>query len=127
MPSTDLPATVVTFVADHLASVHELNVLATLSEASDRWLTVQTTAERTGMRGSLARKALDRLVSRNLLDIRVSDDVRYQYRPGTPELVTGAAALVDAYKRNPLAVLQLVTYTSRGSASDFADAFRIRP
>ena len=41
--------------------------------------------------------ALERFAALNLMDIRVSGDVRYQFRPGTEELRYAARATVGAY------------------------------
>ena len=62
------------------------------------------------------RTLLDRLCSQNLLDIRVTDDVRYRYRPGTGDLAAAADALLAAYRRDPLAVARLVTDRPHGVA-----------
>ena len=62
----------------------------------------------------------------NLLDIRITGDIRYQYRPGTPELRESAEACVAAFRTRPLDLVQLVTGPSATSVRDFADAFRLR-
>jgi hypothetical protein len=51
-----------------------------------------------------ARRVLDSFASRNLLDIRISDAVRYRLRPGTRELQAGVAAVAEAFRRSPGAV-----------------------
>ena len=48
-----------------------------------------------------ARRVLEAFASRNLLDIRISDDVRYRLRPGTPELAHGLGLLIETYRRSP--------------------------
>ena len=88
-------------------------------------------AERRGSRfrncgESHERRALDYFGAHNLLDIRITGDVRYQYRPGTPELRDSAAACVAAFRTRPLDLAQLVTGPSTTSVREFADAFRLR-
>ena len=55
-----------------------------------------------------ARTALDRLTRSNLLDIRITGDVRYRFRPVTSELESQALALVDAYRRNPMQATEAI-------------------
>jgi len=72
-----------------------------------------------------ARAALEHLAARNLLDIRIGRDLRYQFRPGTLELREAARAAAEAYRRHPIDLARLVS-PERRSITDFADAFRIR-
>jgi len=51
-----------------------------------------------------ARQVLEAFASRNLLDIRISDDVRYRLRAGTPELARGLGLLIETYRRSPTLV-----------------------
>ena len=68
---------------------------------------------------------MDHLAAHNLLDIRITADVRYRFRPGTEDLQTAAREFADQYRTRPLPLLELVSGTRR-SIRDFADAFRIR-
>jgi hypothetical protein len=76
----------------------------------------------------LARATLERFAQQNLLDIRISDDVRYRFQPGTDQLETAASAFAAAYRRDPALVVQYVAESAAETDSlrDFADAFRIR-
>ena len=118
---------VLTFVADHIRSLEELQLLLAVVQMPDRWWDATSAARELGIATPAARRALDALAGRNLLDIRITADVRYQFRPGTDALRTGAIATEDAYRTNPLGVVQLVAQTGKRGLRDFADAFRIRP
>jgi hypothetical protein len=122
----DVSPLVLAFVADHLRSVDELQLLLTCMHSGDRWWDAGMAARELGVSENAARRALDHLASRNLFDLRVTGDVRYQYRPGTPELAAAAQALSDAYRLNPVAIINRVAAAPRRSIRDFADAFRIR-
>lgn len=115
------------FVESHLASVDELDVLMTLTESSSRWWDANTISRERGIPTTVSRKILDHLAARSLLDIRITDEVRYQFRPATSELASAVAGLVNEYRCHPAAVVRAVAVqsASRG-ARDFADAFRIR-
>jgi hypothetical protein len=120
------PSRVRTFVADHIEKPEDLQLLLLLVESGDRWWDAGGAAS--ALRAPLrqARQALDRLARQNLLDIRITGDVRYQFRPGTSELRDDAIACCEAYRANPLAVMTDITGSARRTIRDFADAFRIR-
>jgi hypothetical protein len=124
--SYTLPPDVVDFARAHLRSVADLQILLTCIDTRERWWDVKAISHQVGLAVREARVTLDHFVSANLLDIRVTDDVRYRFRPGTPEAETAALAFASAYKAHPVAVLGLIGSTARGNLRDFADAFRIR-
>ena len=95
------PQALTHFAADHLASPDDLKVLALCVEGRDRWHDAAAIAKTLRISRGAARAALDHLARKNLLDIRITGDVRYRFRPGRSELESQALALVDAYRRNP--------------------------
>ena len=114
------------FVARHLRSLEDLQVLMTCIEGRDRWWDAAAVARELGISATAARHALDHLARGNLLDIRITGDVRYQFNPGTAELHGAALAFATAYRANPVPLVQIVAGSARRSVRDFADAFRIR-
>ena len=125
MSSDQLPKDVFEFLSEYVGALDELALLLTLMASTSRWWDAKAAGREIGVSEGRARVILDRFASGNLLDIRVSDDVRYQFKPGTADLVARAAATLTAYRERPAAVLRWVA--SRGSIADFADAFRWRP
>ena len=119
------PPEVVEFAALHIASLEDLHVLLSCLEARERWWDAAGMARLLGISVSAARRSLDRLARGNLLDIRIRDDIRYQFKPGTAAIEAAAVACRTAYRADPIAMVQLVTGSYR-SVRDFADAFRIR-
>lgn len=124
--SSTLPSEVVTFAAEYLASRDELYVLVLLVRHDEQWWDATTLAERCGLGVLPTRHILDRFVARNLLDVRITDDVRYRFSPGRAGLREATEAFVEAYQRSPALVMQLLLPSRRRSMEDFADAFRIR-
>ena len=122
----DVPPLVLAFVADHLTSVDELQLLLTCMQSGDRWWDARSAARELGVSETAARRALDRLAAHNLFDLKVTGDVRYQVRPGTAELAAAAQALLEAYRRNPVGIINGLASSPRRRLRDFADAFRIR-
>ena len=117
---------VVDFLAHRIASVDQLEILVLLIEASTRWFDATTTSHQLGVSPERARSALDALVAHNLLDIRISDDIRYQFSPGRPDLEHAALATAEAYRRRPAPVIQEVARGASQGLRDFAVAFRFR-
>ena len=125
MPTEFAPA-VTAFVTHHVRTLAELHLLMAIVQSGDRWWDATSAAREAGLTLQDARRALDYFGAHNLLDIRITGDVRYQYRPGTPELRDGAEACVAAFRTRPLDLAQLVSGPSPISVRDFADAFRLR-
>jgi DNA-binding IclR family transcriptional regulator len=123
---TALPPEVASFAIGCCASLDDLQVLLVCLDTRDRWWDAAGMARQLGIGTSAARRALDHLARGNLLDIRITGDVRYQFKPGTPELESVALACAAAYRANPIAIVQLIADSSRRQVRDFADAFRIR-
>jgi hypothetical protein len=120
------PEHVISFVTTHLRTVEELHLLVAMSGAPDRWFDGDSVARELGIGTQAARAALEHLASRNLLEIRVTGDVRYQFNPGTPEMRNAAIACVEAYYRDPVTMWRHVSeHLTRRGIRDFADAFRI--
>jgi hypothetical protein len=126
MSSQRLPISVQVFVAEHIRNVEELQLLIAIIQSGDRWWDSPAAARELGISTTAARRALDHLAARNLLDIRITGDVRYQFCPGTEELRAAAHATDEAYRVNPLAVARLTAGAARRGIRDFADAFRLR-
>jgi hypothetical protein len=115
------------FITAHLRTVDDLHLLVAMAGAQDRWFDADGVAHELGITPRRARAALERFASQNLLEIRVTGDVRYQFHPGTPELLAAANGCVEAYRRHPMALWRLATeHLHRRDVRDFADAFRIR-
>jgi DNA-binding MarR family transcriptional regulator len=126
MASPEFSRAIVAFITDHVRSLDELQLLMAIIQSDERWWDSSAAAREFGMTIATARAALDRFAAGNLLDIRITDDVRYQFRPGTDELRDVARNAFDAYRRHPIAVARLVPREPSRRIADFADAFRIR-
>jgi hypothetical protein len=118
---------VISFVTSHLRNVDDLHLLVAVAGAQDKWFDAESVARELAITTRNAGAALEHLARQNLLEIRVTADVRYQFHPGTPELLDAANACVEAYRRNPMALWRLAAeHLDRRGVRDFADAFRIR-
>ena len=118
------PKRVTEFTTSHLNTLDDLEVLVVCMEGAERWWNPAGIARQLGIRVPAARRSLDQLARHNLFDIRVSDDVSYRFSPGSTELKADALAWLAEYRKNPLAIVKLVT--DNRSVRDFADAFKIK-
>lgn len=121
-----LPEAVRTFLAEHIRTLDQFQLLLRLVQAPDRWWDADAAARELGMAHAVAGEALDHLAKQNLLDIRITGDVRYRFRPGTETLRRAALETTEAFRQRPLDVLTVITGSGRHGIRDFADAFRIR-
>jgi len=113
------------FAETYLPSLEDLHVLALCVEQRERWHDAAAVARALGIPRRAARGALDHLACSNLLDIRITGEVRYRFRPVTPELEAQAEAFVAAYRRSPLEILELIGGAGQ-RARDVAGASRNR-
>jgi hypothetical protein len=126
MPQHEISPLVLTFLADHVSSLVQFQLLMLVAQTGERWWDATAAARELGVTPGAARAALDHLAKHNLLDIRITGDVRYQFRPGTDELRAAVLACAEQFRRAPLQMVAVVTGQGPKSIRDFADAFRIR-
>jgi hypothetical protein len=79
-----------------------------LVDAPDRWWDVEVVSRELGLSPSAARQVLVRLASANVLDIRVTGQVRYRLRPGTAALEEDVAQFTVACRTHAAALIQAV-------------------
>lgn len=122
-----LPAGLVQFARAHVRSVEDLQVFLLCVDRRDRWWDAAGIARAAAISEFRARRILDQLARANLLDIRISDAVRFRFAPGVEELEQQAMAFASAYHSNPADIVKLIARsTVSDSVRDFADAFRIK-
>lgn len=122
-----LPAAVARFLHDYIRSVDDLHLLVAVASHAERWWDADSVANDLLIDTRDARGLLEHLAAQNLMEIRITGDVRYQFRPGTQALNDVAQACLSAYREHPVAVLRAVAGSGgRRGIRDFADAFRLR-
>ena len=126
MAPQPLPSDVAVFIGENLLTVDEIEALTAMSDAPGRWWDAKLMCRELGVPLAMARFILDHLAGLNLLDIRLSDEVRYRLQPGTPELNQMLCRLVSVYRTNRDDVVRAIARVARRGVLDFADAFRLR-
>lgn len=124
--SAGLSDSVVAFVREHVETLEQLELLVLLVKSPERWWDAAAIAEVLGVPATVTRAALERLASRNLLAIRITTDVHYQFQPGTATLRAASELFAEACRTNRMALFRLMTDTQRRAMRDFSDAFRLR-
>jgi hypothetical protein len=114
------------FIELCIPSVQHAEILILLLQTAPKTWTAERAAVTLALPVRVAAQALEDLGARNLLDVKLADDVYYGFVPGTPELARRAGAFADAYRDQHAATLhQILSKPSRGIRA-FADAFRLR-
>jgi hypothetical protein len=122
-PHETLPRRLREFLALHLGSVEEVEILLLLWRTKERWWRADEVGAQLHLGESTARTRLEKL-SGHFLDVRVAGDVCFRYSPGNQEREERTAELAAAYEEHRTDVIGLVM--SGRSARDFADAFRLK-
>ena len=118
---------VIQFARHYIRSIDDLQVFIACANQHDRWWDAAGLARTMFIAESRAARALERLARTNLLDIRISDAIRYRFQPGSDDLAIRAAAFSAAYHKSPADIVKLVARCHvSDSVRDFADAFRIK-
>jgi hypothetical protein len=127
MPGSQLiPQGVRDFLDRYIRSVEDLYLLVAMAQTRDRWWDAASAAQELGVGRSAAAGVLEHLARHSLLDIRVTDDVRYQFRPVTPEIREAVMTCAAAYNADPVPIVRALTAARQRNLQAFADAFRIR-
>ncbi|HEY0875721.1 MAG TPA: hypothetical protein VGD94_19745 [Vicinamibacterales bacterium] len=111
------------FLRARLGSLIQLDIALLLHADPSVWWSAERVAEHLRVTVDAARQVLEALASRNLLDVRIANDLTYRFAPwheSTAELIAEIAE--HHYEAREL--------IARGggdrTATRFADAFRIR-
>ena len=89
-----------------------------LQRTRERFSSAAEIANELMMPHEAAAEVLETLGSYNLLDVKVSDDLRYRYNPATPTLDSAATQSAQSYQLQRMALLGLVAERSRRKGAD---------
>jgi hypothetical protein len=120
---TGVPASVRGFIASHIVSVAQLDVLLLLRAAADKEWTAPEVARALVTQPEAAGGWLEDLRQRGFASER---EGRYRYTPANAELDRLVDALAESYANYRVAVIGLIFARPSERITSFADAFRIR-
>lgn len=126
MEGYDLPGELRSFIWECIRSPQHAEVLSFVCQADDRQWSAPEVAAQLGVATREAEQALDELVARGLLDIRIGDRLLYRFAPVEPGLESLARTFSDLYPRRRAPILVEIARGATAAVHDFADAFRIR-
>jgi DNA-binding IclR family transcriptional regulator len=120
-----LPGELRAFLHSCIESIEQVELLMLLRGA-EHARTARDVAGALRLSPAGARRDLETLSARGLLDVRVEEETKYRYRPKSAELGRYCDLLAQHYVTSRQAVLGFVATESRRSAKRFADAFKLR-
>jgi hypothetical protein len=124
-PADDLPPELGAFLYSCIESIEHVELLVMLRGAERPWA-ARDVAAALRVPVPRARRDLETLAARGLLEVRVGEETSYRYRPKTEEFGRYCDLLAQHYVTSRQAVLRFVASESRLSIKRFADAFRLR-
>src|SRR5687768_11462910 len=96
--TSPLPHGVRRLLGDHIRSLTELRLLVALVDEPERWWDADSVANALQVSRRAAQLMLEHFARGNLLEVRLTGDVRYRFHPGTEALRQDALAGVSAYR-----------------------------
>ncbi len=126
MADANITAEVEQFVARHIDTSEQVEVLLLLHNSPERTWNVDAIYHKIlTSRESVARQ-LELLCERGLAEARNDVPGTYAYRPQSPELDAVVKGLASAYRLAPHRVIELIYSKPSSAIRSFADAFRLR-
>ncbi len=113
------------FLLQRIRTVERLDVLLYLFRHGTRWWAAENLATEIGMPPHAVQEHLEALSTVSLLDVRITDEVRYSLQPARPELTQLVAQIAEAHYAQRDALLARLA-RPRGSVELFAEAFKWR-
>jgi hypothetical protein len=122
----DMSADVRQFVADHVGSAEELDILLLLYREPDKAWTALDVSRAVYTVPASATMRLERLVAGGFLASSGDSDPKYRYSPSSPQLRSNVEQLATAYARDRVAVIKLIFSRPPDPVESFSDAFRLK-
>ncbi len=127
MTESGIPRHVERFIAEHINSVEQLEVLLLLHDRSSEEWTAATVARELHIDPGSAGRRLADWHARGLLSVSEASDPTYRFAPRAAELQRTVRDLAGSYAERRVTVTNLIFSKPTDHISVFADAFRIRP
>ena len=124
-PPNDLPPVLRAFLHSCIESITEVELLL-LMRGSDRLRTAREVSSELGVSISVARRTVETLAARGLLEVRIGQETAYRFRPKSKELTSYCDLLAQYYITSRQSVLGFVAAESRLAIKRFSDAFKLR-
>lgn len=111
------------FIARHIVSIEQLEVLLLLAETEERdWTAGELNERLRSQEASIAKW----LVALQALQMVTATDERFRFAPAGAELRRQVAALAEAYRSRRIKVIELIFSKPNETLRSFVDAFDLR-
>ena len=114
------------FLAEHISSVAQLEVLLLLRSDREREWTAAEVSTALYTTAEMVAEQLAELHRRGLLSAHDGPEPRYRYWPSTPERDARVTQLEAMYRERRVAVITAIYSQPIDKVRTFADAFRLR-
>lgn len=114
------------FIARHIHTLEQLEILLLLLEAAPRALADQEIASSLRTTADSARTRLSRLHGDGLIALTADRPPKYLYKPRTDGLAREVQALAACYRERRVAVITQIFAPAGDRAVLFAEAFRLK-
>jgi hypothetical protein len=119
----EIPAAVQQFVADHIRSIAQLELLLLMHRERQRSWTIADAAKELYTAVSMTEPMLESLRAIGLVSLQGD---QYQYAPKSKSLDQTVDDLAQLYQQRRVTIVNLIYSAPVQKLQDFADAFRIR-
>lgn len=126
MPASDPTIEARRFIAEHITSVAQLEMLLLLRTSPDDAHSADELARELRVDPAWARAELRSLCDRGLLERQSHPEEHYCFRPRTGELDRAVTALARAYLVHRVSIIEAIYSKPSDGISRFADAFRLK-
>ena len=126
MAEADIPDEVRRFLAEHIDSLFQLEVLLLLQERPEVGWTAEQVDRETRIGLESVRSLLARFEQTGLLSVNQGPDLSYRYQPATAELDHVIKLVATAYKERRVKVTSFIYARPLDNIRSFAEAFRLR-
>jgi hypothetical protein len=120
-----LPADLRAFLYACIDSIEQAEIVVRL-HAGDEACSARTLGLEMGVPAEFARKHLETLVARGLLQTEVGAEVWYRYRPRSPELQRFGDLLVEWWAEARTVIVEFIATQARSPFRTFSSAFNMR-
>jgi hypothetical protein len=122
----DLPDDLRRFIAEHLGSIAQLELLLLLAADAEKSWTADEAAKALYISPEATLGFLEGMRSQGLLQRAADSPVAYRFAPAKPESERLARDLDAYYKERRLTIINLIYASPAQKFQSFADAFRLR-
>jgi hypothetical protein len=126
MANTELSDEVRRFIAEHIDSAEQLEILLLLHRTPEREWTALDVSQAVYTVPASATMRLESLVAGGFVVSNGAADPRYRYDPGDGPLRNQVDVLAEAYRADRVAVIKLIFAQPPDPLQSFADAFKLR-